>query len=86
MLNEGLEKKTTRWTQVPQRRSPLTKEALRETRASREQAKRKKRWYGLGCSASVVAKRLEEAEFVEVRRRALEQEEQVRMVNNLSLR
>lgn len=62
----------------PRRKSPLTREALRECRASEELATRGRRWNGLGWSVSEVAQRLEEPEFVEsVRRRESDQSEQM---------
>lgn len=60
--------------------SPLTREALREARASEKWASRRRRWHGLGWSVSEVAQRMDEPDFLEVvRRRECDQVEQVRL-------
>lgn len=47
------------------RKSPLTREALRENRASEDLATRRRRWNGLGWSVREVAERIEDTNFVE---------------------
>ena len=66
-------------SRVCRRSSPLTREALTETRASEELTTRRRRWNGLGWSVQEVAQRLDDQRFVEtVRRRVLDQTEQER--------